>query len=102
MKYLEINGAATLFLKYASLEAGLDQHVLDSTNTKVGGRGPTFITYPLITGYANAELKVYTPEREAGGVSSSSRWYDAGSAPWRDPWRVYGLPHCHCLYVMVV
>ena len=102
MKFLEINGAATLSLRYASPEAGADQHVLDSTNTKVGGRGPMFITYPLITGYANVELEVYTPEREAGGESSFSRWYDAGSAPWRDPWRVNGLPHCHCLYVMVV
>ena len=34
----------------------------------MGGRGPTFITYPLITGYANAELKVYTPERVSGDV----------------------------------
>ena len=90
VKFLEVNGAATLSLLYASPEAGLDQHVLDSTNTKVGGRGPTFITYPLITGYANAELKVYTPEREAGGVSSSARWYDVGSAPWRDPWKAHG------------
>ena len=71
VKFLEVNGAATLSLLYASPEAGLDQHVLDSTNTKVGGRGPTFITYPLITGYANAELKVYTPERVSGDVE---RW----------------------------
>lgn len=60
VKFLEVNGAATLSLLYASPEAGLDQHVLDSTNTKVGGRGPTFITYPLITGY----------ERLAEGVHS--------------------------------
>ena len=71
VKFLEVNGAATLSMRYASPEAGLDQHVLDSTNTKVGGRGPTFITYPLITGYANAELKVYTPERVSGDVE---RW----------------------------
>ena len=38
--------------------------------TTVGGRGPTFITYPLITGYVNAELKVYTPEMVSGGANS--------------------------------
>ena len=68
VKFLEVNGAATLSLRYASPDVGLTQQILDSTNTKVGGRGPTFITYPLITGYANAELKVYTPERVSGDV----------------------------------
>ncbi len=70
VKFLEINGAATLSLYYAAPDVGLERTVLDSTQTKIGGRGPTFITYPLITGYANAELKVYTPEMVSGGADS--------------------------------
>ena len=70
VKFLEINGAAILYLKYSSSDAGIDQVYLDNTLTTVGGRGPTFITYPLITGYVNAELKVYTPEMVSGGANS--------------------------------
>lgn len=71
VKFLEVNGAATLSLKWESPDAGIAQAVLDNTNTKVGGRGPTFITYPLITGYANAELKTYFPELNSGAIQNS-------------------------------
>ena len=70
VKFLEINGAAVLYLKFASVDAGIAQQYVDNTMTTVGGRGPTFITYSLITGYVNAELKVYTPEMSSGGASS--------------------------------
>lgn len=70
VKFLEINGAATLSVYYASADVELARTVLDSTQTKIGGRGPTFITYSLITGYTNAELKVYTPEMVSGGADS--------------------------------
>ena len=69
VKFLEVNGAATLSLRISSVEAGIDQ-IVDNTLTKVGGRGPTFVTYPLVTGYVNAELKVIVPEMVSGGASS--------------------------------
>ena len=70
VKFLEVDEAAILYLKFSSTDAGISQTYVDNTMTTVGGRGPTFITYPLITGYVNAELKVYTPEMSSGGANT--------------------------------
>lgn len=68
-KFLEINGAAVLNLAISSVDGGIEKKIVDTKETKVGGRGPTFITYPLISGYVNAEMKVITPEMVSGGAS---------------------------------
>lgn len=72
VKFLEINGAAVLNLAISSEDGGIQKKIVDTTETKVGGRGPTFITYPLVSGYVNAEMKVIAPEMVSGGATQWS------------------------------
>ena len=53
-----------------AIEAGTIS--LNSAITKVGGRGPSFITYPLIVGYAGVSMQLYAPQRVSGTVDTWS------------------------------
>ena len=72
VRYTQVTESAVLDVRVSSADAGIDDQVLDSRMTKVGGRGPTFISYSPIVGYAGVALQGYTPERSSGVVDSWS------------------------------
>ena len=72
VRYTQVTESAVLDVRVSSADAGIDNQVLDSRMTKVGGRGPTFISYSPIVGYAGVALQGYTPERSSGVVDSWS------------------------------
>lgn len=72
IKYTQLGKQSTLTVKLSSQEAGIDEVNLNSAITKVGGRGPTFITYPMISGYAGVAMQLYAPQRVSGTVDTWS------------------------------
>ena len=72
IKYTQLEKQSNLTVKLSSEEAGIDEMNLNSAITKVGGRGPSFITYPLIVGYAGVSMQLYAPQRVSGTVDTWS------------------------------
>lgn len=70
ISYFEFNEAAVLKLEY-KITGVVDNYVVADVSTlKVGGRGPTFITYPFVSGFVNSDLITYQPTMISGGATS--------------------------------
>ena len=78
ISYMEFNEAAVLKLEY-KIDGVIDTYTVADVNIlKVGGRGPTFITYPFVSGFVNSDLVTYQPTMSSGGATS---WTISPSLP---------------------
>lgn len=66
IRYLEYNAWSSLYLKYGSTELGYNQAIISSSDLRVGGRGPTFISYNFVAGTVNTDMPVTRPELNSG------------------------------------
>lgn len=64
-------------MKVGSVSLGIETNYVQADDLRVGGRGPTFISYPFIGAYENTDSAVFKPELSSG-------------APWTGPCR----PRC--------
>ena len=70
IRFFEFNEAAVLKVEFESSDASISRMVADSNYLKVGGRGPTFISYPVVSGFTNADITTYQPTMSSGGATS--------------------------------
>ena len=66
IRYFEYNDGATVYLKMGSTDLNIPMAVITSNQLRVGGRGPTFISYNFVGGYAGTSLPVSRPELNSG------------------------------------
>lgn len=66
IRYLEFNSWASMYLMYGSTELGYDLATVSSNDLRVGGRGPTFISYTFIGGTVDTDMTVFRPELSSG------------------------------------
>lgn len=72
IRFFEYNQWSSMYLKYGSTELELTSDYIDSEFMRVGGRGPTFISYDFIAGYVNTDLPYYMPQLSSGAPVSWS------------------------------
>ena len=72
IRFFEYNSWSSLYVKYGSEELELESQYVNSENMRVGGRGPTFISYDFIAGYVNTDLPYYMPQLASGAPVSWS------------------------------
>lgn len=75
--YYDNFSPAVFILKVTSIDAGFRERVVDSSMMKVGGRGPSFVTYSSTRGSVNADF-LFAPERNSGVVDM---WFVAPELP---------------------
>ena len=66
IRYFEYNDGATVYLKLGSTDLGIPMAVIAADQLRVGGRGPTFIHYDFVSGYAGTSIAVARPELNSG------------------------------------
>lgn len=66
IRYFEYNDGATVYLKLGSTDLGISMAVISAEELRVGGRGPTFISYDFVGGYVGTSLAVTRPELNSG------------------------------------
>ena len=70
IRYLEYNSWSSMYLKYGSSELGYAQEIIPSSVLRVGGRGPTFISYSFVGGTVDTDMAVTRPELNSGTPTS--------------------------------
>lgn len=70
IRFFEFNSWASLYVKYGSASLDIDMDYVQADDLRVGGRGPTFISYPFIGAYVNTDSAVFMPELSSGAPVS--------------------------------
>ena len=66
IRFFEFNQWASLYVKVGSVSLGIETDYVQADDLRVGGRGPTFISYPFIGAYENTDSAVFKPELSSG------------------------------------
>ena len=70
IRFFEYNLWSSLYLKFGSEELGIELDYLKAEHMRVGGRGPTFVSYDFITGFVNTDIPYYMPQIGSGAPTS--------------------------------
>ena len=66
IRFFEFNSWASLYVKVGSTSLDIESNYVTADDLRVGGRGPTFISYPFIGAYENTDSAVFKPELSSG------------------------------------
>lgn len=72
IRYLEYNQWASMYVKMGSEELEIERNYIQSSQLRVGGRGPTFVEYGFIGGYAGMDMATFRPTLASGAPVSWS------------------------------